>query len=111
MAQWQQMLRLIKNSDEDFGNLKNDVLNNIGDDYMLERNWQMAVKYYERAENTDKLIECFAHLDNYVALEEIMKKLPEQHPLLEKIANKFAAEGVFPQLVTAYEKVAQNYIL
>lgn len=105
MAHWHRMLKLLKNSDEDFGNLKIKVLNNIGDDYASQCNWQAAVKYYERADNTEKLIECYSHTDNYDALEKIMVQLPERHQLLEKIAIKFAAEGVFPQLVEAYEKV------
>lgn len=105
MAQWQKMLKLIKNSDEDFGSLKIKVLNNIGNDYMTQCNWSAAVKYYERADNTEKLIECFTFMDDYDALEKIMGRLPEKHPLLEKIAKKFAVEGVFPQLVDAYEKV------
>lgn len=107
MAHWHRMLKLLKNSDEDFGNLKMKVLNNIGDDYASQCNWQAAVKYYERAENMEKLIECYSHMDNYEALKKIMEKLPEKHSLLEKIAKKFAAEGVFPQLVEAYEKVRE----
>lgn len=109
MAHWHRMLKLIKNSDEDFGNLKNTVLNNIGDDYMTQCNWQAAVKYYERADNVEKLIDCYAYTDDYEALEKIMGKLPEKHPLLEKVARKFATEGVFPQLVEAYIKVINYY--
>lgn len=108
MAQWHRILNLIKFSEDTFGNLKIKVMNNIGDDYMAQCKWQSAVKYYEGADNTEKLIECFTHMDDYDALEKIMVKLPEKHPLLEKIAKKFAAEGVFPQLVDAYEKVKQN---
>lgn len=105
LGHWHRMLKLLKNTDEDFGNLRTIVLNNIGDDYATQCNWQSALKFYERAENTEKLIECYSNLDNYDALEKIMNKLPEKHPLLKNIAKKFANEGVFPQLVQAYAKV------
>lgn len=108
MAHWHKMLKLIRNSDENFGNLKIKVLNNIGDDYMLQCNWQAAVKYYELANNTEKLIECFLHMDDYDALDRIASKLPDNDPRLERIAKKFAADGVFPEVIWTYEKVTNN---
>lgn len=108
MAQWHKILRIIHNSDGNFENLEIKVRNHIGDDYMAQCKWQSAIRHYKSADNTEKIIECFANMDDFNALEGIMAKLPEKHPLLEKIAKKFEAEGVFPQLVDAYEKVKQN---
>lgn len=90
--------------------------NAIGDDFAHTQNWTAALDYYNFARNSERIIECYCHLDDYKALEEILEMLVEGDALIEKIAKKFAADAVFPQVVSAYEKLgrietAKNYCI
>jgi hypothetical protein len=41
-----------------------------------------AAKHYEQAQNYDRLCRCYLMLDDYVKMEELMNKLPDNSDLL-----------------------------
>lgn len=54
----------------------------------------LAVEYYKKADNPEKLVECFIILKDYEALASLAKSLPENHPLLETISVFFVNSGM-----------------
>lgn len=64
-----------------------------------------AVEYYELAGNTEHVIECYYHLEDYEKLESYIQILPEGDPLLKKIGDMFAVNAVHSEAVQAYCKV------
>lgn len=54
----------------------------------------MAVEYYKKADNPEKLVECFIMLKDYESLASLAKSLPENHPLLETISIFFINNGM-----------------
>lgn len=63
----------------------------------------MAVEYYKKADNPEKLIECYIMLKDYDSLASLAKSLPGNHPLLETISVFFINSGM-----TKDESVNQN---
>lgn len=95
----------MKTIDQQPDDLLNSVYNAIGNYFKQTQNFQTAVEYYVMAKNNAQLIECYCHLNDYNALEKLLDTLPTGDPLIGNIAKKFAVDAVFPQLVSAYEKV------
>lgn len=54
----------------------------------------IAVEYYKKADNPEKLVECYIMLKNYESLASLAKSLPENHPLLETISVFFLNSGI-----------------
>lgn len=54
----------------------------------------MAVEYYKKADNPEKLVECYIILKDYESLTSLAKSLPEDHPLLETISVFFVNSGM-----------------
>jgi len=54
----------------------------------------MAVEYYKKADNPEKLVECYIILKDYESLTSLAKSLPEHHPLLETISVFFVNSGM-----------------
>ncbi|KAL2612195.1 hypothetical protein R1flu_023887 [Riccia fluitans] len=69
--------------------------NNIGNYYADRRNWNKAVVYYVKANNSEKLAECFYALQNWADLEKLMNTLHDGSPLLLSIGHRFASVTCF----------------
>lgn len=54
----------------------------------------MAVEYFKKADNPEKLVECYIMLKDYESLASLAKSLPRNHPLLENINIFFINSGV-----------------
>lgn len=63
----------------------------------------LAVEYYKRADNPEKLVECYIMLKDYESLASLAKSLPGNHPLLETISVFFNNSGI-----TQDENLDQN---
>lgn len=54
----------------------------------------LAVEYYKKADNPEKLVECYIILKDYESLASLAKSLPGNHPLLETISVFFVNSGM-----------------
>ena len=73
--------------------------------YFAERHkWDEAVQYYEKASNTEKLVECYYLLEDYDNLENLIDLLQPNDPLLISMGQMFASVGMGKQSVEAYLK-------
>lgn len=54
----------------------------------------MAVEYYKKADNPEKLVECYIMLKDYESLASLAKSLPGNHPLIETISVFFVNSGM-----------------
>lgn len=54
----------------------------------------LAVEYYKKADNPEKLVECYIMLKDYESLASLAKSLPENHPLLDTISVFFVNSGM-----------------
>lgn len=107
IGDWFRVIELIKTTDNEHNDLLVTAYNSIGDYFAHTQNWTAALEYYDLARNSERVIDCYCHLDDYAALEKTLDMLVEGDVLIEKIAKKFAADAVFPQVVYAYEKLGQ----
>lgn len=64
---------------------------------------EFAVEYYKKADNPEKLVECYIMLKDYESLASLAKSLPGNHPLLETISVFFNNSGI-----TQDENLDQN---
>ena len=71
--------------------------------YFAERHkWEEAVQYYEKASNTEKLVQCYYKLEDYSSLENLIDVLQPNDPLLVILGQMFASVGMGKQAVEAY---------
>lgn len=54
----------------------------------------LAVEYYKKADNPEKLVECYIMLKDYDSLASLAKSLPGNHPLLDTISVFFLNSGI-----------------
>jgi len=66
--------------------------------------WLRRRRYYRQGNNQERLAQCFYHLEDYAALEELAHTLPESSPLLPQLATMFTTVGLCKQAVLAYSK-------
>lgn len=52
------------------------------------------MEYYKKADNPEKLVECYIMLKDYESLASFSKSLPGNHPLLETISVFFSNSGI-----------------
>jgi len=78
--------------------------NQIGDYWMEHQMIAKAAQHYAQAKNTEKLIECYAQLEDYGALEKLIPQLTDGSPLLTVIGKKFMSVGMSAEAVGAFVK-------
>ncbi|XP_050539955.1 WD repeat-containing protein 35 isoform X2 [Daktulosphaira vitifoliae] len=66
----------------------------IGDHFFDNQQWELAVEYFKKADNQDKLVECYIMLKDYDSLTSLSKTLPSNNLLLETISNFFYNSGM-----------------
>ncbi len=54
----------------------------------------MQVQYYEKAQNTDMLVQCYYFLEDYSSLEGLLDLLQPDDSLLDKLGSMFASVGM-----------------
>lgn len=88
LGDWARVVQLL---DQGAGNdeMLRKAYKNLGD-YSAERQkWGKSSKYYALAQDNEALIESYYKLEDITNLEKLIKVLPENSPLLEKLAEKF----------------------
>ncbi|XP_050432012.1 WD repeat-containing protein 35 [Adelges cooleyi] len=66
----------------------------IGDHFFDSQQWDLAVEYYKKVENMEKLVECYIMLKDYDSLTALAKTLPTNHTLLDTISTFFQNSGM-----------------
>ena len=78
--------------------------NHIGDYYLEHQMMEEAAHKYEKAKNWEKLVECYAALEDYAGLERLIGQLTEGSPLLMEVGRRFMAVGMSAEAVGAFLK-------
>eukprot|EP00050_Salpingoeca_kvevrii_P018636 m.76510 g.76510 ORF g.76510 m.76510 type:complete len:1153 (+) comp8114_c0_seq1:167-3625(+) len=104
LGDWFRVVQLLKGGGGGNDALLERAWNEIGNYYADRQRWNQAVKYYKQGRDQERLADCLYRLEDYVGLEEMVVFLPENDPLLAKIAEKFATVGLCSQAVDAYTK-------
>lgn len=97
LGNWFKVVELLKSSSSLLGIsglTMNLAWQGIGDHFLDNQQWDMAVEYYKKADNPEKLVECYIILKDYESLTSLAKSLPEHHPLLETISVFFVNSGM-----------------
>jgi WD repeat-containing protein 35 len=76
--------------------------NAIGDYYYERQKYQNALTYYSQGQNSSRLLDCLYILEDFERMLKLSEGLPECHPLLENIAEKFASFGMCPEASSAF---------
>lgn len=59
-------------------------------DYSAERGkWTKAAKYYATAQDNESLVEAYFKMEDFDRLENLLKILPENSPILDKLGERF----------------------
>lgn len=106
IGDWFRVIELIKTLYTGEQTLLLKTYNKVGRYFYDKCYWLTALDYYQRARNVGRVIECYSRLKDYESLKLIMATMHDRDPFLKKIARKFAAEDVFPEVVIAYERVS-----
>jgi WD repeat-containing protein 35 len=74
-------------------------------DYSAERQkWTKAANYYALAQDNENLIDAYYKLEDTASMEKMITFLPDNSPLLEKLAEKFSSLGLCEAAVECYVK-------
>jgi WD repeat-containing protein 35 len=88
LGDWARVVQLIEQGAGNDESLKK-AYKNLGD-YSAERQkWAKAAKYYALAQDNENLIEAYYRLEDFTKMETIISILPENAPVLERLADKF----------------------
>lgn len=71
----------------------------LGDKAGEDQDWGSALSFYEKAEDTSRLVECYLKMEDYSNLEKLISTLPEKSPMLLRIATAFEAVGLTTEAV------------
>ena len=103
LGDWARVVQLIEQGAGADQTLKK-AYKNLGD-YSAERQkWAKAVHYYALAQDNESLIDAHYKLEDTASLEKTIALLPDNSPLLEKLAEKFASLGLCEQAVECHVK-------
>ncbi|XP_076068879.1 intraflagellar transport protein Oseg4 [Oratosquilla oratoria] len=104
LGDWFRVVQLLKGGSSGDDVKMEEALNNIGHYYADRHKWDDAVKHFEQAHNHEMLAQCYYQLEDFEALESLVKSLSENSSLLPVIADMFASVGMSQQAVKAYMK-------
>ncbi|VVC39444.1 WD40-repeat-containing domain,WD repeat protein 35,WD40/YVTN repeat-like-containing [Cinara cedri] len=94
---WFKVVELLKSSSSLLGIsglTMNLAWQGIGDHFLDNQQWDLAIEYYKKADNPEKLVECYIMVKDYESLASLAKILPKNHPLLETISLFFISSGI-----------------
>jgi WD repeat-containing protein 35 len=105
LGDWEKVVSLVQ---QGAGGGDDETLANswkrLGDKYFERQMVAKAAQHYAHAKATDKLIECYAQLEEYEALEALIPTITEGSPLLGEIGRRFMAVGMSAEAVAAFVK-------
>ena len=82
LGDWPRVVQLIEQGAGNDEELKK-AYKNLGD-YTAERSkWNKAVKYYQKAQDNESLVEAYFKLEDFDNLEKLIMILPENSPILD----------------------------
>ncbi|XP_017782759.1 PREDICTED: WD repeat-containing protein 35 [Nicrophorus vespilloides] len=105
LGDWFRVIQIMKNGVSAPDLVLNVAYNSTADYFAHFNNWTAAVEYYELAKNRHEMIECYYHLEDYKALQEMIDSLPEGDSLLQNIADLFASDAVYSVAIKALIKL------
>ncbi|MCL4131009.1 UNVERIFIED_CONTAM: hypothetical protein GTU68_000378, partial [Idotea baltica] len=104
LGDWFRVHQLLKTSGAGNDKQMEEALNNIGQHYAERQQWEEALKNFEASHNHKMLALCYYKLEDFDALESLVKSLQETSELLPIIADQFGTVGMCQQSVAAYLK-------
>jgi len=71
----------------------------MGNRFLEEQEWSKALRHFEKADDTAKMVECYLMMGDYQSLDNLTASLPEKSFLLPQIAMAFEAVGLTTEAV------------
>jgi WD repeat-containing protein 35 len=103
LGDWARVVQLIEQGAGNDESLKR-AYKHLGDFSAERQKWQKAAKYYALSQDNDSLIESYYKLEDTTNMEKMIEVLPENSPLLDKLAEKFASLGISELASACYVK-------
>lgn len=72
--------------------------------FFFIRTSDFQVQYYEKAQNTERLVQCYYALEDYSSLEGMVDLMQPDDPLLDRLGRMFESVGMGRQAVDAFIK-------
>lgn len=66
----------------------------LGDHHAEKYEWNKAKAYYEEADHSDRVFECYLILEDYKKLQQLAAKSPPNSEIIPKIAEIFGSVGL-----------------
>eukprot|EP01135_Chromosphaera_perkinsii_P001605 Nk52_evm75s207 gene=Nk52_evmTU75s207 len=104
LGDWFRVVHLVNSGGGGDDSLLVQAWNGIGNYYADRQKWTSAVSYFSQARNQEKMIHCYFMLEDFEGLEKVAQSLPDNHKLLEKIADIFVSVGLSAQALTTYSR-------
>lgn len=105
LGDWFRVVQLLQSGSGDADDKKlMQAWDAIGDYFTDRQKYSNAVTYYTQSNNLEQLLECYYMMEDYDALTDLAKSLPENHKLLPRIAKIFRMVGMCEQAVLAFSK-------
>ncbi|KHJ97140.1 hypothetical protein OESDEN_02887 [Oesophagostomum dentatum] len=106
--EWLRVLRLSSSAQGATNDkAKTEALVKVADYHKDRQRWKEAADHYALAKKLEELVACYIHLDDFCSLESLARQLPDNHPLLENIAELFASSGLCEQAVQCFLRCGQ----
>lgn len=93
LGDWARVIQLIESGAGNDESLKK-AYRHLGDFSADRQKWQKAAKYFALAQDNENLIESYYKMEDTTNLEKLIQVLPENSPILEKLADKFVSLGI-----------------
>ena len=103
LGNWFRVVQLVQSGAGD-DELLQLAWNKIGQLYFSRQKYDKAMQYYQQAKNVEYLITCYFKLENYDALRELIKELPEGSKHLIRIGDLLQRVGLHRSAVEAFIK-------
>jgi WD repeat-containing protein 35 len=82
--------------------LAREAWDQIGNFYADRMKWKKAAQYFQLSRNINALAECYYRTEQFAELEKLATDLPDESPLLHRLATRFESVGMAEEAVTCY---------
>lgn len=103
LGDWARVIQLIEQGAGNDESLKR-AYKHLGDYSSERQKFAKAAKYYALAQDNENLIESYYKLEDTANLEKLIQILPENAPILDKLAEKFVSLGISELAVQCFVK-------
>ena len=107
LGDWFRVVQLITVSGGGDDEMLSVAYDRIGDYYADRQKWNKAYKFYSKANNVSRMIECAYILDDYVTLTSLIDQTNPSSPYILSLAEKFQSVGLCAEAVAVYLKAEQ----